>query len=47
MATDTVVQSTLIMGKSVPRIDGPQKTTGTAMYSSDYHFPGLAFAVPV
>ena len=35
------------MGKSVPRIDGPLKTTGTAMYSSDFHFPGMVFAVPV
>ncbi len=36
-----------IIGASVPRVDGPLKTTGTAKYSSDYNFPNLAYAVPV
>ena len=31
----------------VPRVDGPLKVTGSAVYTSDFHFPGLAFAVPV
>ncbi len=36
-----------ILGSSVPRIDGPLKTSGTAKYSSDHNFPNIAFAVPV
>lgn len=36
-----------VLGASTPRIDGPVKTTGKAMYSSDYNFPGLVYAWPV
>lgn len=36
-----------IIGVSTPRIDGPLKTTGAAMYSSDHNFPGLVYAWPV
>jgi xanthine dehydrogenase YagR molybdenum-binding subunit len=36
-----------VIGISTPRIDGPLKTTGTAMYSSDHHFPNLVYAWPV
>ena len=36
-----------IIGASLPRIDGPFKTTGTAKYAADYNFPHLAYAVPV
>ncbi len=36
-----------LIGTSVARIDGPRKTTGTAMYSSDHNFPNMVFAVPV
>jgi xanthine dehydrogenase YagR molybdenum-binding subunit len=36
-----------IIGAAVPRIDGPLKTTGSAMYASDYNFPRMAYAVPV
>ena len=36
-----------IIGAAVPRIDGHLKTSGTAMYAADYHFPHLAHAVPV
>jgi xanthine dehydrogenase YagR molybdenum-binding subunit len=32
---------------ALPRIDGPLKVSGTAMYSSDYHLPGMLYAVPV
>lgn len=35
-----------VIGKPHPRIDGPLKTTGMAMYSSDHHFEGLLFAWP-
>ena len=36
-----------IIGADVPRIDGPLKTTGTAMYAGDYNFPRMVYAVPV
>src|SRR2546423_15390114 len=35
------------IGVPTVRIDGPLKTTGMAMYSSDHHFPGLVHAWPV
>jgi xanthine dehydrogenase YagR molybdenum-binding subunit len=42
-----VVTGAAIIGASVPRIDGPLKTTGTAQYAADFHFANLAHAVPV
>jgi xanthine dehydrogenase YagR molybdenum-binding subunit len=30
-----------------PRVDGPLKVSGVAMYSSDYNLPGMLYAVPV
>src|ERR1700676_1066171 len=36
-----------IIGAAVPRIDGPLKVSGNAMYTADFHFPGMAYAVPV
>ncbi len=36
-----------VIGKPTPRIDGPLKTTGTAQYATDYHFPGMTYAWPV
>jgi xanthine dehydrogenase YagR molybdenum-binding subunit len=35
------------VGAAIPRIDGPLKVSGTAMYTSDHHFPGMLYAVPV
>jgi xanthine dehydrogenase YagR molybdenum-binding subunit len=35
------------IGRDTPRVDGPVKVTGTAQYTSDFHFPGLLYAVPV
>jgi xanthine dehydrogenase YagR molybdenum-binding subunit len=35
------------IGRATPRVDGPQKVTGTAQYTADFHFPGLLYAVPV
>jgi xanthine dehydrogenase YagR molybdenum-binding subunit len=36
-----------VIGKAQVRIDGPLKVTGTAMYATDHHFPGMLYAVPV
>src|SRR6202022_2018467 len=36
-----------IIGAAVPRIDGPLKVSGNAMYTSDFHFPGMVYGVPV
>jgi xanthine dehydrogenase YagR molybdenum-binding subunit len=47
MATDTLPHAAGIIGASVPRIDGPLKTSGTARYAVDHDFPGLVHAVPV
>jgi xanthine dehydrogenase YagR molybdenum-binding subunit len=35
------------IGRDTPRVDGPVKVTGTAQYTSDFHFPGMLYAVPV
>jgi xanthine dehydrogenase YagR molybdenum-binding subunit len=35
------------IGKKTPRVDGPLKVSGQAMYASDFHFPDLLYAVPV
>ncbi len=31
----------------LPRVDGPLKVSGVAMYTSDHNFPGMLYAVPV
>src|ERR1700682_3520954 len=36
-----------VIGKGQPRVDGPLKVSGKAMYTSDHHFPGMVYAVPV
>jgi xanthine dehydrogenase YagR molybdenum-binding subunit len=36
-----------VIGKKTPRVDGPLKVSGKAMYTSDHHFPGMVYAVPV
>ena len=41
MATTTPI------GRDTVRVDGPAKVTGTAKYTSDFHFPGMLYAVPV
>src|ERR687891_1609916 len=35
------------IGRDTVRVDGPLKVTGRAQYTSDYHFPGMLYAVPV
>ena len=36
-----------VIGKAQPRVDGPLKVSGKAMYTSDHNFPGMLYAVPV
>ena len=36
-----------VIGKPQPRVEGPLKVSGLAMYATDHHFPGLLYAVPV
>ncbi len=36
-----------IIGTEPPRIDGPLKVSGSAIYTSDHNFPGMVYAVPV
>ncbi len=47
MSTTQDVPATSPIGRSTPRVDGPQKVTGKAQYTSDFHFSGLLYAVPV
>ena len=35
------------VGRDTPRVDGPRKVSGLAKYTSDFHFPGMLYAVPV
>ena len=35
------------IGQKTPRVDGPLKLSGQAMYATDFHFPDLLYAVPV
>jgi len=46
MATTQQPPTTSPIGRDTPRVDGPQKVTGTAQYTSDFHFPGMLYAVP-
>lgn len=45
----TAEQSTIAspIGRPTPRVEGPDKVSGRAQYTSDFHFPGLLYAVPV
>ena len=47
MATATLQGTQNLVGVAVPRVDGPLKTSGSAQYAVDYHFPRLAHAVTV
>jgi xanthine dehydrogenase YagR molybdenum-binding subunit len=47
MPAITETATTSPIGKQTPRIDGPLKVSGKAMYTSDFPFPGLLYAVPV
>src|SRR5438067_10337249 len=47
MATTQETPMTSPIGRKTPRVDGPLKVSGVAHYASDFHFPGLLYAVPV
>src|SRR6266487_6023884 len=47
MPTTEKNATTSPIGRKTPRIDGPLKVSGKAMYASDFSFPGLLYAVPV
>ena len=47
MPTTQETPTTSPIGRKTPRVDGPLKVTGTAQYASDFHFPGMLYAVPV
>ena len=47
MPTPQEIPATSPIGRDTPRVEGPQKVAGTAKYTSDFHFPGMLYAVPV
>ena len=47
MTTISEASTTSPVGRDTPRVDGPRKVSGLAQYTSDFHFPGMLYAVPV
>jgi xanthine dehydrogenase YagR molybdenum-binding subunit len=47
METKQEIPATSPIGRDTPRVDGPRKVSGVAQYTSDFHFPGLLYAVPI
>jgi xanthine dehydrogenase YagR molybdenum-binding subunit len=47
MATAQETPTASPIGRKTPRIDGPLKVSGAAQYASDFHFPGLLYAIAV
>jgi xanthine dehydrogenase YagR molybdenum-binding subunit len=47
MATTQETATASPIGRKTPRVDGTLKVSGVAQYASDFHFPGLLYAVPV
>src|SRR5947209_6023312 len=41
------IKESKVIGVAAPRIDGPLKVSGAAMYASDHHFPDMVYAWPV
>jgi xanthine dehydrogenase YagR molybdenum-binding subunit len=47
MPTAQARQTDSPLGRDTPRVDGPRKVSGQAKYTSDFHFPGMLYGVPV
>src|SRR6059058_6418589 len=47
MSATQEIPTTSPIGRSTPRVDGAMKVSGKAQYTSDFHFPGTLYAVPV
>jgi len=47
MPTTQEIPTTSPIGHNTPRVDGPLKVSGKAQYASDFHFPGMLYAIPV
>src|SRR5947209_1804320 len=47
MTTTEATPTVSPIGRDTPRVDGPVKVSGVAQYTSDFHFPGMLYAVPV
>src|SRR5712672_2408291 len=47
MALAQEIPTTSPIGRRTPRVDGPLKVSGKAQYASDFHFPGMLYAVAV
>jgi xanthine dehydrogenase YagR molybdenum-binding subunit len=47
MSMTEEIPTTSPIGRSTPRVDGPMKVNGKAQYTSDFHFPGMLYAIPV
>src|SRR5438874_4129764 len=47
MPTAQEIPTTSPIGRDTPRIEGSLKVSGVAQSASDFHFPGMLYAVPV
>src|SRR5437667_3196311 len=47
MSVTQEIPTTSPIGRSTPRVDGAMKVSGKAQYTSDFHFPGTLYAIPV
>src|SRR5215471_4292207 len=47
MATTQAPPTASPIGRDTVRVEGARKVTGVAQYTSDFHFPGMLYAVPV